>query len=47
MGVGSNDGSFVDVDYMKDEKFELSFENVNVLAPPPKKKRKKKRKKLL
>ena len=46
-GGGGNGGSFLDVDDMKDEKVELSFENVNVLAPPPKKKRKKKRKKLL
>jgi hypothetical protein len=43
--------NFVDVDDMKDEKVELSFENVNVVAPPVKgkgsKKKKKKKKKLL
>jgi len=33
---------FVDVDDMKEEKVELSFENVQVLPPPKKKKKKKK-----
>jgi hypothetical protein len=28
---------------MKEEKVELSFENVEVVAPPPKKKKKKKK----
>lgn len=41
----SRGGGFVDVDDMKEEKVELSFENVEVVSPPPKKKRK--RKKLL
>jgi len=35
--------NFVDVDDMKEEKVELSFENVKVVAPPPKKKKKKKK----
>jgi hypothetical protein len=35
--------NFVDVDDMKEEKVELSFENVEVVAPPPKKKKKKKK----
>ncbi len=41
--------NFVDVDDMKDEKVELSFENVNVVAPTSSstKKKKKKKKKLL
>mmetsp|Transcript_13780 Transcript_13780/g.20164 ORF Transcript_13780/g.20164 Transcript_13780/m.20164 type:complete len:296 (+) Transcript_13780:70-957(+) len=42
-GGGSN---FVDVDDMKDEKVELSFNNIVAAAPTPKK-RKKKKKKLL
>lgn len=39
----SRASNFVDVDDMKEEKVELSFENVQVVAPPPKKKKKKKR----
>jgi len=35
--------NFVDVDDMKEEKVELSFENVNVVAPSSKKKKKKKK----
>jgi hypothetical protein len=35
--------NFVDVDDMKEEKVELSFDNVEVVAPPPKKKKKKKK----
>lgn len=35
--------NFVDVDDMQEEKVELSFENVEVVAPPPKKKKKKKK----
>jgi len=36
--------NFVDVDDMKEEKVEMSFENVEVLVQPPKKKKKKKKK---
>jgi hypothetical protein len=39
--------NFVDPDDMVEEKVELSFENVEVVAPPPKKKKKKKKKSLL
>ena len=42
-----NKGGFIDVDDMKDEKVELSFDNVDVVAVPTKKKKKKKKKKLL
>ena len=35
--------NFVDVDDMKEEKVQLSFENVQVVAPAPKKKKKKKK----
>ena len=42
-----NKGGFVDVDDMKDEKVQLSFDNVDVVAIPSKKKKKKKKKRLL
>ena len=41
------DNSFVDVDDVKDEKVELKFGDVDVVAPLSKKKKKKKKKKLL
>ena len=43
-GGGNRSSNFVDVDDMKDEKVELSFENVDVPIIPPKKKKKKKKK---
>ena len=39
-----NKSGFIDVDDMKDEKVELSFDNVGVVAVPKKKKKKKKKK---
>lgn len=47
--INTPSSNFVDVDDMKDEKVELSFENVNVVAPTSSKsnKKKKKKKKLL
>jgi len=39
-----NTGGFVDVDDMKDNKVELSFDNIAIPLPPPKKKKKKKKK---
>lgn len=46
--VTNNSSNFVDVDDMKDEKVELSFDNVNILAAMTNKSnKKKKRKKLL